>query len=166
MLRVHRPAPRVLIISHKPAGALLRLAIWLGVVIAFYLVVLGGGMLPGASPAAAQAAGWRQWPLLLFPLFLLPYLFGLVRALLRADDLTVDGRSGQLCNRRGTLAEFSRIRELSLKTVHGTCEEYRLSAALEDGRSIKLIEAEATPAIESLAAELADLVGADLVRLA
>ena len=159
MLTVARPQPHVLVVSQRPAGVALRLAIWNGVVLIFYLVVLTELM-----PADDAPRGWREWLLLLFPLFLLPYLIGLVRALRRADELIFDAASQILSNRSGNLAAFADIRELRLRTVHGSCEEFRLSAALEDGSEIRLVDGQASAALEKLAAEVAAFTGIELTR--
>lgn len=166
MLSVTRPGPQLLVISERPTEVLLCLAIWIGVVFIFYLVVLGESALIGGRSNVNVAAGWHHWVLLLFPLFLLPYLFKLVRSLSRADELRFDGRSKMLSRKRRILVAFADIRELQLRTVHGTCEELRLSATLADGRNIKLIEIEASKAMMALAAEISELVGVEITRTA
>ena len=159
MLTVARPQPHVLVVSQRPAGVALRLAIWIGVVLIFYLVVLAE-----ITPADHTPLGWREWLLLLFPLCLLPYLVSLVRALRRVDELVFDAASKTLSNRSGNLAAFADIRELRLRTVHGSCEEFRLSAALEDGSEIRLVDGQASAALEKLAAEVAAFTCIELVH--
>lgn len=164
MLKVARPEPRTLVITDRPTGALVRLIIWIGVVFIFYLAVLDDTALVGESPPGPESGGWHEWLLLLFPLFLLPYLFSLVRSLLRAGEFTFDGRSRTLSTRTQPVAAFSEIRELRLRTIHGSCEEFRLSAVLGNGRGIKLIEAKASAQVDDLAAEISELVGVDVIR--
>lgn len=165
MLKVSRPASGILVISQGRTQTLVRLAIWIGVVVIFYLVVLGDAALTDDHSANTEATAWRTWVLLLFPLCLLPYLFSLVRALRRADALICDGRAKRLSKRRQTLVDFADIRELELQTVQGTCEEFRLSAILSNGHSIELLEAEASAATEALAVEISELLEAPLIRM-
>jgi len=155
MVKVLRPTPQVLIISERRLQALIRLGIWIAIVCVFYLVVLNG-----ASPAG----GYWEWLLLLFPLFLLPYLFDCIRVLLRSDELIFDGRSQVVSSRSRPLAAFGDIRKLHLRAVNGTCEEFCLSATLDDGRDIKLCESGASAAIIALADEIAALVGVEITR--
>jgi hypothetical protein len=164
MVKILRPTPLVLIISERRLQALIRLCIWTGVVCVFYLVVLNGTPLAGGKPAIFDAGGYWEWLLLLFPLFLLPYLFSCVRALLRSDELIFDGRSRLLSRRRRPLAAFGDIEKLDLRAVNGTCEELRLSATLGDGRRIKLCEGGASAAIIALADEVSALVGVEVAR--
>ncbi|HSS66275.1 MAG TPA: hypothetical protein VLS27_17735 [Gammaproteobacteria bacterium] len=166
MLRVSRPAAGTLVISQGRAQAFVRLAIWIGVVGLFYLVVLGETVLSGAPAANGRGVPWHEWALLLFPLSLLPYLFSLVRTLRRADELILDGREKIVSRGRRTLAVFTDIRSLELKTVHGSCEEFRLSAILSNGRSIELMETEASAAIGTLAREMSGLLQVPLIRKA
>lgn len=164
MLKVSRPATGLLVISQGRAQAFVRLAVWIGVVIVFYLVLLGDAILSPEPVTNSHADAWHERVLLLFPLFLLPYLFSLVRTLRRADELTLDGCEKIVSRGRRTLAAFSDVRSLELRTVHGTCEEFRLSAILSDGRIIGLVETEASAAIEALAQEISELLGVPLAR--
>jgi hypothetical protein len=165
MLRVYRPAAGFLVISQGRGQALLRLSIWVGVVVVFYVVVIGDVALSRAPVENNQAGGWHEWVLLIFPLFLLPYLFSLVRTLRRADELTIDGREKTVSKGRRTLAAFADVRSLELRTVHGSCEELRLSAILDNGRNIGLVETEASTAIEALAQEVSELLDVPLARI-
>lgn len=144
----------------------MRLVVWIAVVCVFYGVVLGEAAWTAARSPGGEAAGWHDWLLLLFPLFLLPYFFSLARELRRADELILDASSGSVSNRRQSLAAFSDIREIQLRTVHGTCEEFRVTAVLSDGSSIRLIETDASAEIVDLAEEIADLVGVEVARTA
>ncbi len=164
MLKVLRPSPQVLVISERRLQALIRLGIWIGIVSVFYLVVLDGAAPAGGEPAVFGTGGYWEWLLLLFPLFLLPYLFNCVRALLRSDELIFDGRSQLVSSRSQPLAAFGDIRKLHLRAVNGTCEEFCLSATLDDGRHIKLCESGALAAIAVLADEIAALVGVEITR--
>lgn len=164
MLNVSRPAAGLLVISRGRAQAFARLVIWIGVVIVFYLAVLGDAVPGRAPPGYDEAGAWHEWALLLFPAFLLPYLFSLVRTLRRADVLILDGCEKIVSRGRRRLVAFAEVRSLDLRTVHGTCEEFRLSAILSDGRSIGLVETEASAAVEALAQEVSELIGVPLAR--
>ena len=164
MVKVLRPTPQVLIISERRLQALIRLGIWTGIVCVFYLVVLNGASLAGGKSAVFGAGGYWGWLLLLFPVFLLPYLFSCLRALLGSDELVFDGRSQLVSRRRQPLAAFGDIEKLDLRAVNGTCEEFRLSATLGDGRRIKLCEGGASAAIIALADEISALVGVEVAR--
>ena len=166
MPKVSRPATGLLVISQGRAQAFVRLAIWIGVVAVFYLVLLGDAALSGERTASDKADAWHEWVLLVFPLFLFPYLFSQVRALRRADELTLDGREKIVSQGRRTLAAFADVRSLELQTVHGSCEEFRLSVILSDGRRIELLETEASAAIEALAQEISELIDVPLARTA
>jgi hypothetical protein len=141
----------MLVISQRPIGAAVRLIVWLGVVVTFYLVALGGGVLSGELWLVDGSTGWHEWLLLLFPLFLVPYLFSLIRALRGFDELTFDQRSKVLSGRARMPVAFAEIEDLQLRTVHGTCEEYCLDAILIGGRRIELFETDASTAVEALA---------------
>ncbi len=164
MMKVSRDDDGMLVISQGRTETLVRLLIWIGVVLIFYLVILSDAALTGGPSKWSDGGGWHFWALLLFPVFLLPYLFSLVRGLLRVDELVFDSAAKQLLRRKRSLAAFSDIREIRLQTVHGTCEEFRLSAILNNGRRIELFETEAPAVIESLAAEICDLLGVQLIR--
>ena len=164
MLKVLRPSPQALVVSERRLQALIRLGIWIGTVSVFYLVVLNGASFADGEPAVFGAGGHWEWLLLLFPLFLLPYLFNCVRVLLRSDELILDGRSRMVSSRRQSLAAFGDIRKLHLRAVNGTCEELGLSATLSDGRHIKLCESSASAEITALADEIAALVGVEVTR--
>lgn len=165
MLKVERPGPGILVVSQRPIGAALRLAIWTGVVVIFYAALIIDLELTESGPAD-HGLGWQTWMLLLFPIFLSSYLFALLRGLRGVAELLVDAEANTLSARNQPLASFSDVREIQLRSVHGTCEEYRLSAILEDARSIVLLEAEASPATEALAREIAALLEVELTRAA
>lgn len=167
MFKVTRPNHDILIVSEKPLAALVRLGIWLGVVGIFYAVVLGwesGATIP--APTTVIGHGWREGLILLFPVFLLPYLFSCVRGILGAGDLVFDGTSRTVTRKQQSLAAFSDIRELNLRTVNATCEEYSLSALLADGRKLSLLEIKGSPDVEQLAEEIAALIGVEITRAA
>jgi hypothetical protein len=164
MLKILRPSPQVLVISERRLQALIRLGIWVGIVSVFYLVVLDGTAPADGESAVFGAGSYWEWLLLLFPLFLLPYLFNCLKALLRSDEMIFDGRSQLVSSRSQALAAFGDIRELHLRAVNGTCEEFCLSATLGDGRHIRLCESGASSAITALADEIAALVGVEVIR--
>jgi hypothetical protein len=166
MLNVSRSAAGLLVVSQGRAQAFARLAIWIGVVTVFYLVVLGDAVLSRSPPGSNAANAWHEWSLLIFPLFLLPYLLSLVRTLRRADVLTLDRCEKIVRRGRRTLAAFAEVRSLELRTVHATCEEFRLSAILRNGRSVGLVETEASAAVEALAKEISELLDVPLGRTA
>jgi hypothetical protein len=153
-----------LVISQRPTGAAVRLIIWFGVVLTFYLVALGGGVRGGELWSVDGPTGWHEWLLLLFPLFLLPYLFSLVRALRGFGELTFDQKSKMLSGGARMPVSFAEIEDLQLRTVHGTCEEYRLDAILTGGRRTELFETDASAAVEALAEEVSELLGVALTR--
>ncbi len=144
----------------------MRLIIWLGVVVIFYLVALRSGVPSGERWLVDGPTALHEWLLLLFPLFLLPYLPSLIRALRGFDELTFDGRSRMLSGEARLAVAFADVEDLQLRTVHGSCEEYRLDAVLKDGRRIELFETEASAAVESLAEEVSELLGVALTRKA
>ncbi len=164
MLKVSRPASGVLVVSHGRTQALVRLAIWTSVVVIFYLVVLGDAAQTAEHTGSDKTAAWHVWVLLLFPLCLLPYLFGLIRILRRANDLIFDGPRKTVSKGKRALAAFADVRALEMRAVHGTCEEFRLSALLEDGGNLELIETEASAMIEALAEEISELLEVPLTR--
>lgn len=166
MFKLIRPGPGVLVVSEKPLPALVRLGIWLSLVGIFYAVLLGGGAKGGIAPAAANGRDLHDWLLLLFPLFLLPYLFNCLRAIFGAGDLIFDGASRTVSRRRRLLAAFADIRELRLRTVNATCEEFCLSAVLADGRIVSLLERSRSAGVDALAEEIAALIGVKVIRAA
>lgn len=153
--------PRALVIGEPLAPTLLRLFIWLIVVTGFYAVTLRAISL---KDGGWQSADIKDWLLLLFPLFLLPYLVGCIRSLTGAGKLTFDGKTRKLFKRDRQLAAFEDISQLRWIAVNGTCEEVRLSAVLNDGRSIRLYEGGQMAAISRLAEDIADLVGVEIYR--
>lgn len=166
MLRVSRPETEILVVSQGQAQAVVRLLIWISVVVLFYVVLLFGAPLNEERPAGDAAAAWHRWALFLVPFFLLPYLFGLVRAIRRGDELIFSGLDNIVSKGGRTLAAFADIRAIELQTVHGTCEEFRLSAVLAAGNTISLLETEASAEVEALAREISELVDAPLIRAA
>jgi len=166
MFKIIRPGADVVVVSERPLQALIGLGIWLGVVVIFYAVVLGAGARGGIAPPAGESRNWHDWLLLLFPLFLLPYLFNCLRAIFGAGDLIFDGASRTVSRRRRLLAAFADIRELRLRTVNATCEEFCLSAVLADGRIVSLLERSRSAGVDALAEEIAALIGVKVIRAA
>ena len=140
--------------------------IWLSVVVLFCMVLLADAPLGSEHPPDDPAAAWRRWALFLVPLFLLPYLFALIRAIRRGDELIFNGIDEIVSRGRRTLATFADIGAIELQTVHGSCEEFRLSAVLAAGGAIPLLETEASAAVEALAREISELMDVPLVRAA
>ena len=166
MLRVSHPGTEILVVSQGQAQAVVRLLIWLSVVVLFYMVLLFGAPHNEERSPDEVAAVWHVWALFLVPLFLLPYLFGLIRAIRRGDDLVFNGLDRIVSKGDRRLAAFTDIKAIELRTVHGTCEEFRLSAVLDDGGSIALLETEASAEVDVLAGKISDLLQVPLTRRA
>ena len=164
MLRVSRPTTEILVVSQRRAQAVVRLLIWLSGVVLFCIVLLVDAMPGSERPPGDSAAAWRAWALFLVPLFLLPYLFGLIRAIRRGDELIFNGLDEVVSRGKQRLATFAEIRAIELQTVHGSCEEFRLSAVLDDGGRIALLETEASAEVDALAGKIADLLQVPLTR--
>ncbi len=166
MLRISRPATQMLVVSQGRAHALVRLLIWISVVVLFCIVLLIDAPLGNERPPDDAAAAWRTWALFLVPLFLLPYLFSLTRALRRGDELVINGLDEIVSRGKVRLATFADIRAIELQTVHGSCEEFRLSAVLAAGGAIPLLETDASADVEALAGEISERVDVPLIRAA
>ncbi len=166
MFRITRLSPGVLVISEKPLQALVRLGIWIGIVVIFYLVTLGGIPVAGGAALGTDEWGLHEWLLLMFPVFLLPYVFSCIRALLGVGNLVFDGPSQSILRRGQLLAKFANIREMRLRAVNATCEEFCLTATLADGRVVTLLESKGTSGIDVVAEEISALVGVNLIRTA
>lgn len=164
MLRVFRPTTKILVVSQGRAQAVVRLLIWIGVVVLFYIVLLVDAPLGNERPPDDSAAAWRTWALFLVPLFLLPYLFGAIRAIRRSDELIFNGLDEIVFKGGRTLATFADIRAIELQTVHSSCEEFRLSAVLAAGGAIPLLETEASAEVDALAGKISDLLQVPLTR--
>lgn len=164
MLRVSRPAAEILVLSEGRAQALVRLLIWIGIVVLFCVVLLVDSPPGNDRPPDDPAAAWRTWALFLVPLFLLPYLFALIRAIRRGDDLVINGLDKIVFKGGKTLAAFTEVRAIELQTIHGSCEEFRLSALLAAGGAIPLLETGASAAVQALAREISELMDVPLVR--
>ncbi len=119
MLRVSRPTTEILVVSQGRAQAVVRLLIWISVVVLFCIVLIVDAPLGNERSRDDSAAAWRVWVLLLVPLFLLPYLFGAIRAIRRGDELTFNGLNKIVSRGEQTLATFADIRAIELQTVHG-----------------------------------------------
>ncbi len=166
MLRISRPTAEILVASLGRTQALVRLLIWISVVVLFCIVLLFDASLGNQRSPDDPAAAWRRWALFLVPLFLLPYLFGLTRAIRRGDELVINGVDGIVLKGGKTLAAFTEIRAIELRTVHGSCEEFRLSALLAAGGTVSLLETEASAAVEALAREISERLEVPLIRSA
>ena len=164
MIRIYRPTAEILVVSLGRTQAVVRLLIWLSVVVLFCVVLFTDAPLGNERPPDDPAAAWRRWALFLVPLVLLPYLFGAVRAIRRGEELVFNGLDKIVSKGGRTLAAFTDIREIELRTVHGTCEELRLSAVLDDGGSIALLEMEASAEVDALAGKISDLLQVPLTR--
>ena len=138
--------------------------IWISLVALFCIVLLVDAPLGSERPPDEPVDAWRTWALFLVPLFLLPYLFSLVKAIRRGDELVFDGLDKIVSRGGKTLAAFTDIRAIELRTVHGTCEELRLSVVLYDGGSIALLETEASARVDALAGKISDLLQVPLTR--
>lgn len=159
MYKIARHEPDILVISDGTLQAFVRLCIWLAVVATFYAVILGGG-----GPSMAGGRDLHDWLLLLFPLFLLPYLINCIRTISGAGALVVDGTARTLWRRKRPLARFADIREIELRPVNATCEEFCLSASLSDGRRVTLVEGKRLENLDDLAREIAEMTGVRLSR--
>ena len=153
-----------MVVSQGQAQAVVRLLIWLSVIVLFYMVLLVGAPHNEERASDEVTAVWHVWALFLFPLFLLPYLFSLVRAVRRGDELVFNSLDKIVSKGGRRLAAFTDIRAVELRTVQGTCEEFRLSAVLDDGGRIALLETEASAEVDALAGKISDLLQVPLTR--
>lgn len=166
MFKITRPGPSVLVLSQKSLPALIRLGIWVCVVVIFYVAVFASSTHDDTVSSGATGRNVHEWLFLLFPIFLLPYLFNCIRAIAGSGDLIIDGPSRSVSRRSRPLASFADIRELRLRAVNATCEEFCLSATLRDGRHITLLESRGSPGIAALTEEIASLIGVKITRAA
>ena len=124
--------PNKLKIGEPRWRAVVRLLIWLSVVVIYYVTIV--------STDAADANRRQSFDgvLLLFPLFLIPYLFGIIRSIRTRDAFVFDGVAGDLRKNGVSIMRLDQITDLQLKAVNGTCEELSLCVQGEDNISIEL----------------------------
>ena len=96
----------------------------------FVKVVATGSSLPDN--------GTLFWVSLLFPLFLTPYLFGIMRNIRKHEVFVFDGVTGDLRKNGISLIRLDQIIDVRLKAVNGICEELSLSVHGENNVSIEL----------------------------
>ena len=78
------------------------------------------------------------WVSLLFPLFLTPYLFGIIRNIRKHEVFVFDDVTGELRKNGLPIIRLDQIIDVRLKAVNGICEELSLSVHGEDNISIEL----------------------------
>ena len=106
--------------------------IWLSVVVIYYATVLS------IDATDANRRHSFDWVLLLFPLFLIPYLFGIIKSIRNREVFVFDGVAGDLSKNGISIMSLDQITVLQLKAVNGICEELSLCVLGENNISIEL----------------------------
>lgn len=114
--------------------AVTRLLIWLSVIVVYYVTIISTDV----TDTTKANRGHLNWMFVLLPLFLTPYLFGIMEGIRNREVFVFDGIAGDL--RRGgvPVIRFDQITGVCLKAVNGTCEELSLSVRGEIDVSIEL----------------------------
>ncbi len=155
MIKVDRSKSHCLVIGEHRFWPALRLLILLCLSGLYYYALFSmDGVLP--------AGGSVRWMLLLFPLFLTPYLQPIVRGLRHRDEFHFDTRRQRVNHAGQPLADFADIDKILIAATNSTCEELQLSLVLKSGRRVVLYEQPAGNDAYGLAQELAGLLGLDL----
>lgn len=126
--------PNKLEIGEPRWRAIVRLLIWLSMVAIYYVSfvkVVGTG-------SSLTDNGSLFWVSLLFPLFLTPYLFGIIRNIRKHEVFVFDDVTGELRKNGLPIIRLDQIIDVRLKAVNGICEELSLSVHGEDNISIEL----------------------------
>lgn len=126
--------PNKLEIGEPRWRAIVRLLIWLSMVAIYYVSfvkVVGTG-------SSLTDNGSLFWVSLLFPLFLTPYLFGIIRNIRKHEVFVFDDVTGELRKNGLSIIRLDQIIDVRLKAVNGICEELSLSVHGEDNISIEL----------------------------
>ena len=78
------------------------------------------------------------WVSLLFPLFLIPYIFGIIKSIRKSEVFVFDGETRNLRKNGKSIIRFDQLINVRLKAVNGNCEELRLSVQGEDNISVEI----------------------------
>jgi uncharacterized protein with ACT and thioredoxin-like domain len=78
------------------------------------------------------------WVSLLFPLFLIPYMFGIIKSIRKSEVFVFDGETRDLRKNGKSIIRFDQLINVQLKAVNGNCEELRLSVQGEDNISVEI----------------------------
>lgn len=126
--------PNKLEIGEPRWRAIVRLLIWLSVVATYYVFLVKVDVM---EPSLTNN-GSTYWASLLFPLFLTPYLYGIIRSIRKCEVFVFDGETGDLRKNGKSIIRFDQLINVRLKAVNGICEELRLSVQGEDNISIEM----------------------------
>jgi len=102
--------------------------------------------------------------LLIFPLFLSPYLLQIWRGINRRTNFEIDGMRGIVRGDGDVLIPFADITNIELSATNATCEELRLCVILKSGDKLQLYEGAAGKRISDLARRVAMIIGVALQR--
>ncbi|MDH3690001.1 MAG: hypothetical protein OEU36_11045 [Gammaproteobacteria bacterium] len=168
-VKVTRPRRQVLVVSKARLSALVRLVVWMAIVAVFYYTLLGLGDATDDAAPVGDAKAWlledgTRWLLLLFPIFIVPYLIEGIKALTVQDELTFDGLSQTVRKNDREVATFNQIEHLKLSTINGRCEELALTAVLIDGNSVQIHTSGTLLKMVALANDIADILQVEVVR--
>lgn len=131
--RAHQD-PNRLEIGEPRWRVVVRLLIWLSVVVLYYVTLVP----IDAADAGRMNNASLHWVLLVFPLFLTPYLFGIIQTLRDRELFVFDGVAGDLRRDGIAIIRLDQITDVCLEAVNGTCEELSLSVRGEDNFSVDL----------------------------
>jgi len=131
---VRRANPHQLEIGEPRWRAIVRLLIWLSVVSIYYVSLEK----VDALDTSLSHNTLMFWGSLLFPLFLTPYLIGIISRITKREALVVDEATGVLRKNGKSIIRLDQITEVRLKAVNGICEEFSLSVRGKDNISIEL----------------------------
>ena len=167
-MKVTRPEPGELLVSKRRGAASAGVAIWASLIAVFYYVVVGAGPEIGVSTADglgdAGAGAAKYWILLLFPVFLIPYVVESLRVATFGDTVAFSQDSRVISRNRRTIAAFDEIDRLELRSVNGRCEDIALSAVLVDGREISILGGGTVTEGGALAADIARMLDVEVVH--
>lgn len=145
--------PNKLEIGEPRWRAVVRLLIWLSMV-AIYYVTFVKVVATGSSLTDNISLFWVS---LLFPLFLTPYLFGIIRNIRKHEVFVFDGVTGDLRKNGISIVRLDQIIDVRLKAVNGICEELSLSVRTENNISIELPVDGPTDRVAEVASAIASM---------
>lgn len=154
MLHIRHKGPGNLSFSGYRSWPYLRLGILIAVFAVYGYGLHAAGLFSGGLSG--------QWMLVLFPLFLIPYLLPIWRGLKRRDAFEFDAASHTVRRAGQILTEFDDIHSVQIQATNAGCEELRLSLLMLDGTRLELYEGAARAQALVLARELSALLRVEL----
>lgn len=150
-------------LSKSKAASLLGLALTLAFFSVWYLVMIR--QIGGAAPSMRPFQLFR-WIFLLAPLLIVPKIWEFIKVAAIGDVLTFDRTTDRVLRNGTILSPLSQIDYVQIRTFPDPegSHYHRVSVLLKDGTKIEIHQSSDQELISSLAENIADYAGVQVVK--